>query len=162
GIKGLSARAWYPEPAMRDVGDIDLMVAAIDDAVRLAAGVRRLGYTFERKELPWLKRWPDADLVYGQFNLKAIKLYALPNIDIHFGGSSVRPCGPHRIAPRDRGPGLSYYTAQDNIPLLVGNAAGDHQITTKDLNDILRCLEGEDVDWEHVCRELDDVALLPF
>ena len=162
GIKGLSARAWYAEPAMRDVGDIDLMASCLDDAVRLAAAVRGLGYTFERRELPWLKRWPDADLVYGQFKLKAIELYALPNIDIHFGGYSVRHCGLHRSPPQDHGPGLSYYTAQDNIPLLVGNAACDHQITTKDLNDIFLCLDREDVDWQHVCRELDDVALLPF
>jgi hypothetical protein len=161
-IKGLSARGWYSEPALRDVGDIDLMVAGVDEAWRLAAVVRGWGYTFERKELPWLKRWLDDESLYGQINLKAVKLYALPNIDIHFGGYSVRHCGLHRLRPREVGSGLSCLGRQDNIPLLVGNAAGDHRITTKDVNDILRCLDGDEVNWEEVFAELGRVALVPF
>jgi hypothetical protein len=161
-IKGLCAREWYAQPELRDVGDIDIMVRGVDDAVRLTALVRPHGYTFERKELPWLKGSLDGLTLYGQFNLKAARLYALPNIDIHFGGYSVRHCGLYRVPHPDDGPGLSAYRRHDNILLLVGNAAGDHRVTTKDVNDLLLCLDRDDVSWEHVRAELDGVALLPF
>jgi hypothetical protein len=141
---------------------MDIMVRSVDDAVRLTAVLRAQGYTFERRELPWLKRWPDTSTMYGQFNLKFIKLYGLPNIDLHFGGYSMRHCGLHHLREPDSQSGLSYYSRQDNILLLVGNAAGDHRITTKDVNDLLHCLDCEQVSWEHVLSELEAVALVPF
>ncbi|MBA4376476.1 MAG: hypothetical protein C0401_09940 [Anaerolinea sp.] len=161
-IKGLCTKEYYTDPQLRDMGDIDIMVRSVDDAVQLISVFRDLGYTFERRELPWLKRDPITGNVYGQFNLKFSQLNVFPNIDIHFGGYSVRHCGFLGFKKENLKSGLSYLSLQENIPLLVGNAAGDHRITTKDLNDLYISLDINSESWDRVIAELDTVELLPF
>lgn len=161
-IKGLCAREYYADPQLRDMGDIDLMVRSVDDAIRLIQVLRELGYTFERRELPWLKRDLATGNLYGQFNLKFSQLNGSPNIDIHFGGYSVRHCGLLGFKKENLKSGISYLSLLENIPFLVGNAAGDHKITTKDLNDLYISLDINSEDWDRIIAELDSVALLPF
>lgn len=161
-IKGLSTRKWYANPRLRDMGDIDVMVSSVDDAVLLTKILHQRGYIFERRELPWLKQDSVTGTLYGQFNLKFSELYGAPNIDIHFGGYSICHCGLHRIKHEDATAGLSYFSRQDNLPLIVGNAAGDYKISTKDLNDIFYCLSEENFNWDLALRDLSVLELASF
>ncbi|MGP3928810.1 nucleotidyltransferase family protein [Nonomuraea sp. KM88] len=161
-IKGLAAEGAYPERAVRDLGDLDLMVATVDDAVRLTARLREAGYDFDNLEWPWVKRSLESGVIYGQFNLNDGALENRPTIDLHFGGYSVRHCGFHPLGTGERKPGLSYYEIQQNMPLLVANAAGDHDITTKDLNDFGLALQDPSMDWDQLLRELEAIKLLGF
>lgn len=162
GMKGLSARRRYPEPRLRDLGDLDLMVPGLDDAIRLTGELRELGYGFNRHEFPWIKRAPDSGHLYGQFNLHSRTPGRWPGIDLHFGGYSVRHCGLYRLPALDTTPGLSYLNVARNLPMMVANAAGDHRITTKDLNDLALAMDDQQVDWPHLLEELDAVCLTGF
>lgn len=161
-IKGLSVKEYYADPQLRDMNDIDIMVWRVDDALQLMPILHDLGYMFECRELPWLKRDLATGNVYGQFNLKFSQIDTLPSIDIHFGGYSVRHCGLCRLKKAQPKPGLSYLSLQENLPYLVGNAAGDYRITTKDLNDISLSLNIHSKGWRQAIAELDIVGLLPF
>lgn len=162
GIKGLAAQKRYTEPNLRDLGDLDLMVASFDAAVDLTERLRELGFRFNRRELPWLKRSRETGGIYGQFSLRSITPERMPGLDLHFGGYSVRHCGLHVLTDVDMTPGLSYFTLQQNMPLMVGNAAGDHRITTKDLNDLAVALTADEIDWRHLMRQLEAVDLTKF
>lgn len=161
-IKGLAAQTGYHDPDVRDLGDLDLMVAGVDEAVRLTDRLMPVGYDFHSQEWPWVKRSVESGVIYGQFSLKHEAPERHPAIDLHFGGYSVRHCGLHPLGAWDRRPGLSYYGTQQNLPLIVGNAAGDHDITTKDINDLAIALEDPAIDWALVLEQLEAVHLLGF
>ncbi|TDD15100.1 nucleotidyltransferase family protein [Nonomuraea diastatica] len=161
-IKGLAAESAYPERMVRDLGDLDLMVATVDDAIRLTARLRTAGYDFDNLEWPWVKKSLESGVIYGQFNLNDGALENRPTIDLHFGGYSVRHCGLHPLDTGEQEPGLSYYDIQQNLPLIVANAAGDHDITTKDLNDLALALQNPSVDWDRLLRQLEAIKLLEF
>ncbi|MGW4802130.1 nucleotidyltransferase family protein, partial [Nonomuraea sp. NPDC004297] len=153
-LKGLSARRMYSDPQLRDLGDLDLMVATFDDAVRLTGALRELGYGFNRHELPWIKRTSGPRDLYGQFSLHHRDPAHSPGIDLHFGGYSIRHCALHPLPELDKTPGLSYLTPAQNLPMMVGNAAGDHKITTKDLNDLALALDQPDVNVRRLLTQL--------
>lgn len=159
GVKGLASLALYENPAERDLGDIDLMVADLEGAVKVAEALRSDGFTFERQELPWLKR--SGSGLYGQFNLKFAELHGRPNVDVHFGGYSVRHCALAPI-PIPEKPGYDTVDLATNLVMLVGNAAGDHRISTKDLNDLRLYLDVAGMDWERATDALEKVGLLGF
>lgn len=160
GIKGYSAVALYERPADRDAGDIDVMVNTVDDAWRLVGWLRRRGYDWCQYELPWIKRAPDGH-IYGQAAVWKWHGEIPARIDVHFGGYSVRHC---RLVPcpvEDRG--LYRLDPLHNLPLLLGNAAGDFFVRLKDVNDIvlmLRTVAQED--WAPALEPVRAAGLGPF
>lgn len=162
-IKGAAARRWYDRPELRDVSDIDIMVPDIRSAFALAQKLRRHGFSYEPQEIPWFKRDIVSGALYGQINLRFPADVGPPSVDIHFAGYSVRHCGflPLPTGLSSEG-GLSYFTHEQNLPLLIGNAAGDHRITTKDVNDLLITLGQRDLHWEHILDVLETAQLLGF
>lgn len=161
-VKGLAAQLAYPDPSVRDLGDLDLMVADADTAIRLTHRLLDYGYDFHSMEWPWIKRSVDSGVIYGQFSLKHGDVTQNPAIDLHFGGYSIRHCGLHALDVREPAPGLSYYSMQQNLPLIIGNSAGDHEITTKDLNDLALAMTDPAIDWALLLTELRAVNLLGF
>jgi hypothetical protein len=161
GIKGLAMRGLYPDGSTRDVGDLDVMVADVDEAWQLAGWLRSRGYDWYPEELPWLKRDTATGRVYGQV---AVRKYVGPvplRVDVHFAGYSVRHC---RLAPCTvSGAGLHVWEPAQNLPLLLGNAAGDYLIRLKDINDVTLMLEAEPrLDWEPALRRVRAVGLDRF
>ncbi len=161
GIKGLATRGMYEDGSVRDVGDLDVMAADVDDAWELAGWLRSRGYDWYSEELPWLKRDAATGRVYGQV---AVRKYVGPvplRVDVHFAGYSVRHC---RLAPVTvSGAGLHTWEPAENLPLLLGNAAGDYVIRLKDINDVTLMLEAEPrLDWEPALRRVRDVGLDRF
>jgi hypothetical protein len=161
GIKGVAARGWYRQPELRDVGDIDLMVSDIDGAYALAATLRQQGYGYDPSELPWIKAKFDGRDLYGQVNLWHPDRGQWPNVDIHFGGYSVRHCEVLPL-PAPVETGYRSVDQQTNLPYMVANAAGDHRISVKDLNDLYLCLASGDVDWARVSKQLEAALLGAF
>lgn len=161
-VKGLAAQLAYSDPSLRDLGDLDLMVADANAAIRLTHRLLSHGYDFHAKEWPWIKRSVDSGVLYGQFSLKHGDETRHPAIDLHFGGYSIRHCGLYSVAARETMPGVSYYSMQQNLPLIVGNSAGDHEITTKDLIDLAIALRDPAIDWNLLLAELAEVNLLGF
>lgn len=162
GIKGVAALRWYQDPADRDLGDVDVMVSSVVDGFALTAELLAAGYDYDERELPWLKRDYDGTL-YGQANLRSEPPGARPNIDIHFGGYSVRHSGRLPVPVMPGSHGLSYYDMQSNLPMIVGNSAGDCWITVKDMNDLYLALSRTDeLDWPPLLESLREVRLLEF
>lgn len=151
-VKGLAFRDWYPEREYRDVGDLDLWVPDPDEAWQLARALRDEGWVYQDEELPWLKRDARGGRLYGQ-----IRMWAGPGdpdiyIDIHYGPFySVRHCGVLPVRRPERGRTLA---PADNLAMMVGNAANDHFITIKDVNDLYLALDRDDVDWERLLAVL--------
>ena len=161
GIKGLATRSLYPDGSTRDVGDLDLMVTDVDEAWQLAGWLRGRGYEWYPEELPWLKRDAATGRVYGQV---AVRKYVGPvpvRVDVHFAGYSVRHA---RLSPVTvSGPGLHTWEPAENLPLLLGNAAGDYVIRLKDINDVTLMLEAEPrLDWEPALDRVQAVGLDRF
>ncbi|MFL6129581.1 MAG: nucleotidyltransferase family protein [Mycobacteriales bacterium] len=161
GIKGLATRGLYRDGSIRDVGDLDVLVDDVDEAWRLAGWLRSRGYDWYPEELPWLKRDAATGLVYGQV---AVRRYVGPvplRVDVHFAGYSVRHC---RLAPCPlSGTGLHLWEPAENLPLLLGNAAGDYVIRLKDINDITLMLEAEPrLAWEPALGRVRAVGLDRF
>ena len=161
GIKGLATRGLYADGSTRDVGDLDVMVTDVDGAWRLAGWLRTRGYDWYPEELPWLKRDAATGRVYGQV---AVRKYVGPvplRVDVHFAGYSVRHC---RLAPVTvSGAGLHTWEPAENLPLLLGNAAGDYVIRLKDINDVTLMLETEPrLDWEPALGRVRAVGLDRF
>jgi hypothetical protein len=161
GIKGLATRGLYADGSTRDVGDLDLMVTDADQAWQLAGWLRARGYEWYPEELPWLKRDAATGRVYGQV---PVRKYVGPvplRVDVHFAGYSVRHC---RLAPTTvSGTGLHVWGPAENLPLLLGNAAGDYVIRLKDINDVTLMLEAEPrLDWEPALRRVREVGLDRF
>jgi len=162
GIKGVAALCWYGDSADRDLGDVDVMVSSVADGFALAAELLAAGYDYDERELPWLKRDYDGTL-YGQANLRSEPPGTRPNIDIHFGGYSVRHSGRLPVAVMPGSHGLSYYDMQSNLPMIVGNSAGDCWITVKDMNDLYLALSStKELDWPPLLESLREVRLLEF
>jgi hypothetical protein len=162
GIKGVSARRFYEEhDVVRDLTDVDVMVRTAEEGFALATALLDRGYWYDERELPWLKRDVDRTL-YGQINLQYETPDEQPNVDIHFGGYSVRHCGLIPVTAPKAEAGLACYSMQDNIPVMVANAAGDHWVSMKDLNDLYIALTARDVDWETIDHQLRDVGLRAF
>ncbi|MGE7391099.1 nucleotidyltransferase family protein [Streptomyces sp. NPDC004126] len=142
-IKGLGARVTYPDPGIRDFGDLDLFVRRRADAYFLSQLLRReYGHVYNPNELPWFKYDPAAGLLYGQINLLAPEGGSELNIDLHFGDYSVRHCariGLADVLPRHE-PGLEVIAPEENLACCVNNAAGDYFVTAKDVNDLLMAL----------------------
>ncbi|MEV5533685.1 nucleotidyltransferase family protein [Streptomyces prunicolor] len=162
GIKGVASRRFYDKPEARELGDVDVMVRDAEQAWALTAAMLDVGYEYDERELPWIKRDTGAGIIYGQINLRYKEAGARPNIDLHYGGYSVRHCARLPFPGRSDEPGLAYYTRDENLGLVVGNAAGDHWVSTKDLNDLYLALNDPDVAWGRVLRDLASVGLLSF
>lgn len=166
-FKGLGARGMYAEPARRDFGDLDLFVKDRAQATVLARAIRQeLEYTINPDELPWLKYDSEARLVYGQINLLAPSDRPdFINIDIHFGDYSVRHSSRLRLDAHvtfPESPGLSTMAFEENLASGVNNAAGDHFVTMKDVNDILSALALEHFDWGRFQAVVEQACLGRF
>jgi hypothetical protein len=156
-IKGLAARSMYPDPSQRDFGDLDLFVADRQAASAFARVFQRdLGYRINNEELPWLKYDDKEPLLYGQINLLAPEDTELLNVDFHFGDYSVRYNArlglqgwpSHSREWTGREPGLHELDRTLNLACVVNNAAGDHFVTGKDINDFLMAASSPDVNWD--------------
>lgn len=158
-IKGMSARGWYDRPDLRELNDVDLLVATCDDAFRLTSYLLGAGYEYAPTELPWIKRAIDGPL-YGQINLRS-RTRDLPTMDIHFGGYSVRHCALLADAATGRS-GVELCGRTDNLPFLLANAGGDYLVTAKDLNDVVLCIRDRTVDWDIVIERIRGVELDGF
>ena len=135
-FKGVAARQWYADPDARDFGDLDLCLRSFSDAQRLASALRdSAGYMFHPSEHPWLKRRLGDGPIYGQILLEDVTGERMA-LDIHFGGYSVRHCAHLDIAVPDE-PGLHYLEPAQNLAAMINNAAGDHFVSMKDVNDLL-------------------------
>jgi hypothetical protein len=137
------------------------MVTDVDDAWRLAGWLRAHGYDWYSEELPWLKRDEPTGRVYGQVPVRRYVGLAPLRIDVHFAGYSVRHC---RLAPSTvNGSGLHVWEPAENLPLLLGNAAGDYVIRLKDINDVTLMLEAEPrLEWEPALRRTRAAGLDRF
>jgi Uncharacterised nucleotidyltransferase len=162
GIKGLVARRWYPDPTVRDLGDWDVYVHTSEEAWRVSAWLRRTGFTYDEKELPWYKRDWSGRSTYGQVRLFRRAGNTFVFIDIHYGGYSVRHCGLLPIRTTDEEPGWHLLDREQNIVLGVANAAGDHFIAAKDLNDLWLNLSDDSVNWQAVRQGVTDAGLEGF
>ncbi|GAA0513647.1 MULTISPECIES: nucleotidyltransferase family protein [Streptomyces] len=133
GIKGLSSRADYPEPKLRELRDADVCVAGAEEALALADRLRRHGYRTDHGELPWIKQTTDRR-PYGQYKLTGPSGFAA--VDIHFGpGYSTGHCGLLPL-PAPTEPGLRPLPQVANLRPMLGNSGGDVHITLKDVNDL--------------------------
>ncbi len=139
GIKGLSMRQLYGRATDRDTGDVDVMVNDVDGAWELTARLRALGYDWCQYEWPWIKRDGASGEIYGQFQVWREFGDRAKRFDVHFGGYSVRHCrrAPYTI---DKA-GFSLLDPAENVPCLLGNAAGDYLVRLKDVNDTILLLE---------------------
>jgi hypothetical protein len=162
GIKGMVGRTLYDDPAVRDLGDVDVYVASERDGWTLALWLRALGWEYDQRELPWFKGDLDTGQLYGQVRLTRSQAGAEHFVDIHYGGYSVRHCALHRIQADDAAPGWHLLTRQENVVLAVANAAGDDFITLKDLNDLFLMCHDPDVDLAAARRALREVRLDGF
>ncbi|WP_030378780.1 MULTISPECIES: nucleotidyltransferase family protein [unclassified Streptomyces] len=160
-IKGMAARTLYERPEDRDTGDIDVWVPTADEACALSASLMGAGFDVDPHELPWLKATPDG-LVYGQMLLRVQADAEMSvSVDIHFGGYSVRHCGLLPLDPGNAGPGLHRLDSEQNLPVLIANAAGDFFTPLKDLNDLYLYLDPDiaAVDWDKVRKQLSSAGL---
>nr|BFF04636.1 hypothetical protein GCM10020241_63110 [Streptoalloteichus tenebrarius] len=133
GIKGLSSRVGYPEPALREMRDVDVSVHGRDEAFALARALRGHGFVTDTGELPWLKA-DRHGVPYGQYKLTGPDGFAA--IDLHFGpGYSTGHCGLLPVPP-PTAPGLTPLPQVDNLRPMLGNSGGDIHITVKDVNDL--------------------------
>jgi hypothetical protein len=147
-IKGLSGRQLYDDPRQRDIGDFDIYVATAGEAWRCAVALLERGFDFHSGEPPWFKR-EETGITYGQVRLgrPEEKLW----IDFHFGCYSVRNCAQLEVSiPPGGGPVRS----EENVPMLVANAAGDCFTTVKDLNDLYLAATCREVDWDEARRRI--------
>ncbi|HEY7484457.1 MAG TPA: nucleotidyltransferase family protein [Streptosporangiaceae bacterium] len=161
GMKGVAARMWYPDPELRDVTDVDAWVADAEESVQVQQRLRAgYGYRFASFELPWFKK-DDSSRLYGVLMLEPTR-DDLTYVDVHFGAYSVRHCAsfvPSR--PRHvQGSPIPLLEDEDNLCCTVANAAGDHFVDMKTLNDLYLCLAKPDFDWARVRRTLGSVGLL--
>ncbi|MCU1640726.1 MAG: hypothetical protein JWN03_1001 [Nocardia sp.] len=166
-MKGFSQRDRYPQGLIRDVGDIDLLVADYDAAWLLAEAFLDRGYIYPPHELPWFKGDLTGGL-YGQVRLISPGRVELP-IDIHVGPYSVRHCGlmPMRtdLTAHIGGEPLPPVDPIDDFCCVIGNAAGDCFIDAKTVNDIVLALRAHpdpEALRAAVHPTLDAAALLPF
>lgn len=161
-MKGFSLRELYPQSGLRDVGDLDIFLATVDDAWVLIRRLRALGYVYQESELPWFKQDIGTGRLYGQMRLTTPHGDQLP-IDIHAGYYSVRHCGVMRLQRTEERPGTpgGPIALEDDVCGIVVNAAGDCFITTKMINDLVLALAHE-LDTEYIGRTLDHAGLLPF
>lgn len=158
-IKGLALRAWYAESSHRDVGDLDLWIPDVDEAWRLTRALRREGWVYQDNELPWFKRDVRGQL-YGQIRLWAGVEQPDVYADIHYGPFySVRHCAVLRLREPDGGRVMA---PAENLAMMVGNAANDHFITVKDVNDMYLALDRDDVDWERLLATLRGARIERF
>ncbi|WP_367125819.1 nucleotidyltransferase family protein [Streptomyces phytohabitans] len=133
GIKGLSSRADYPEPRLRELRDADVCVTTANEALALADRLRRHGYRTDHGELPWIKQTSDGT-PYGQYKLTGPDGFAA--VDLHFGpGYSTGHCGLLPL-PAPTRPGLRPLPPVANLRPMLGNSGGDVHITVKDVNDL--------------------------
>ena len=161
GMKGVAARTWYPDPGVRDITDVDAWVADAEESVRVQERLRAgYGYRFASFELPWFKRDADGRL-YGVLMLEPTR-DDLTYVDVHFGAYSVRHCTSFVPALARHVPGspVPLLADEDNLCCTVANAAGDHFVDMKTLNDLYLCLARPDFDWARVRRTLGSVGLL--
>jgi hypothetical protein len=157
GMKGIACSLWYPEPILRDVSDLDLWVPDAAQAAALRATLTaEFGHTTADAELPWFKRAPDGT-VYGVAMMKPTR-DRLPHVDVHFGHYSVMHCASLPI-PGGNGEGM--LTDEHNLCCVVANAAGDHFVDVKGLNDLYLAVN-RGLDWDHVLWSLRSVGLLGF
>lgn len=162
GIKGLVARDYYPDPAMRQIGDWDVYVESEAAAWELTGWLRRHGYVYYEKELPWYKRDLNSGRFYGQMLLRRSAGEANIFVDIHYGGYSVRHCALLDVRVPSAGPGWHLIDRTQNVALSVANASGDQFITAKDLNDLFLALEDKALDWDAIKADIASAGLQGF
>ncbi len=145
GMKGLAAREYYRDSGLaRDLGDLDLWVQDPSNATLTWSNCLNHQYWFNSREYPWLK-WAADGQIYGQVNLRPHRPdgshdSSRPDIDVHFGGYSVRHCGrmPRLMREiRSNEFGQRFVSPDDCLLQMIINAAGDHRITSKDLLDVV-------------------------
>ncbi|GAA2220427.1 hypothetical protein GCM10009850_122400 [Nonomuraea monospora] len=163
-MKGVAARLWYPDPALRHLGDLDVWLPGQADAWHLCRNLMRYGWRLNGDELPWVKATGAGD-EYGVINMVSTRPDR-HDVDIHFGHYSVRHCAwipltAGRVADDSgRPPRLA---DEDNLAVILANAAGDHAIGLKDVNDILLAAgRGAALDWERVRHLLGFAGLREF
>lgn len=162
-IKGSVARTMYPDPTVRDLGDLDIMVHDVSAASVLTRELRARGYAYEPRELPWIKFDPLDGTTYGQVNLRSPDRDSVLSVDIHFGGYSVRHCVRVPDVPdRDAKPGLVTSPLETWVMQMLGNGAGDLAVTAKDINDLTQALHRDDTDWDRVAHAARTAGLRPF
>ncbi|MDX8033826.1 nucleotidyltransferase family protein [Lentzea sp. BCCO 10_0856] len=133
GIKGLSTMHGYPDPALREMRDVDCAVYGRDEAFVLARALRDKGFVTDIRELPWLKAACDGT-PYGQYKLQGPNGFAA--VDIHFGPVySTGHCGLLPV-PAPSSPGVRPLPIVANLRPMLGNSGGDIHITAKDVNDL--------------------------
>ncbi|MEU4773173.1 nucleotidyltransferase family protein [Micromonospora sp. NPDC023644] len=166
-IKGLALARYYPDPALRHRGDVDLWFEEATDALAL---VDRLwaegdGWHWDTHELPWLK-W-DGDRAYGQFKLRREVPGARTSVrvDVHFGGYSVGHLGlmplTGFVTGSVDGVEIRVPTPETDLAILVGHATGDAYTSLKDLNDLAVIAATREVDWPRVYDACRTVAVEP-
>jgi hypothetical protein len=160
GMKGVAAVRWYSSPRQRDVSDVDIWVPDAEHATRLQRRLSaELGYLICPDELPWFKLGPRG--AYGVMMLHPSTENGV-HIDVHFGDYSVAHCASFPVRPGLDGDGLAMLATEDNICCGIANAAGDHFVDLKSLNDLALSLRRDDVDWARVRATLHGVGLLGF
>ncbi len=162
GIKGLAARQYYPDQAIREIGDWDVYVDSERAAWALAGWLRRRGFDYDEQELPWFKRDRENGRLYGQVRLGRLVNGVKVSVDVHFGGYSVRHCGLLQVRmPLDQ-PGWHLADRAQNLVMGVANAAGDQFITAKDLNDLMLALDDPTLDWTPIRAGISSAGLQGF
>ena len=162
-VKGGGLRLWYPDPAQRHLGDLDLWLPDQASAWALVRYLLGLDWAFNSGELPWLKQTHDGH-GYGVSNLVSVSREQL-GIDLHYGDYSVRHCGrvPLREQDvRDAGGERARIPDEELLVIMMANAAGDHFITLKDVNDLLLGATRPGIDWARVRQLLRQSGLVEF
>ncbi|WP_330334608.1 nucleotidyltransferase family protein [Streptomyces sp. NBC_00536] len=154
-MKGCSIRQSYPDPRLRDVGDIDIWVPSAEDAWTLSETLLPMGYVYAPWELPWFKKSASGEL-YGQVRVVRLERDRAA-VDFHIGPYSVRHCGTMPLG-RHRGGRL---LVEDDIAAIFGNAAGDCMLDLKSVND-LHVLVPLVTNVGRIHALLDHGGLLPF
>ncbi len=159
-MKGVSMEARYPAGVPRHIGDIDLQVSDVDDMWTLSQRLTRYGYVYSDAELPWFKRDVVSGSYYGQVRL-VVPDRSRMSIDIHGGWYSVRHCGLLPAPTYLGGPADALPSAEDDLSAAIVNAAGDHAVQAKLINDLVVLLGGP-LDHAMVVGQLAEAGLLPF
>jgi hypothetical protein len=155
GIKGLAARCWYPDPALRDMSDLDLWVPTGSDAADLADALTQSGWTIG-----------DGSPLVDDISFLSSGVIAMnPSdpadamIDLHYGRLTAGPATSIPITGRPvAGPAGWHRTSDDDTlaSVLIGVIARGW-ITGKDINDVYLAIHAQGAD----CRSLSVRLLQP-
>lgn len=165
-IKGLANQSFYPEPALRHMGDVDLYFPTCAASLGMVKWLRSEGWEWDTAEFPWIK-WHESGLLYGQFSMVLPGSAEPPaRVDLHFGPFSI---GHAEMVPligwrpgRALGVSVQVPCTETAIALTAAHAFNDQLISMKDIND-LHCLLCPGIDWiamVELCRSVGTDAVL--